>query len=153
MSIDWPIGRWVAAALLVTADGRYLMQLRDDVPTIMLPGHWSLFGGSIDAGESADAALRRELLEELEFAARDVALFTEMIVELPREPRRYDRMSFFAVSVTTGDIAGMVLREGADLRLFTPEALALEPRVAPWDLAAVMMHARQYQLFPRAQKR
>jgi 8-oxo-dGTP pyrophosphatase MutT (NUDIX family) len=153
MSIDWPIGRWVAAALLVTADGRYLMQLRDDIPTIMLPAHWSLFGGSIDEGESAAAAMRRELLEELEFPARDVALFTEMIVELPREPRRYDRMSFFAVPVTTGDIAGMQLREGADLRLFTPEALALEPRVAPWDLAAVMMHARQHQLFPRAQKR
>jgi hypothetical protein len=62
-------------------------------------------------------------------------------------------MSFFAVAITPGDVDGMVLREGADRRLFTPEALALEPRVAPWDLAAVMMHARRYQLFPRAQKR
>jgi len=153
MSIAWPIGRWVAAALMVTGDGRYLMQLRDDIPTIMLPGHWALFGGSIDEGESAETAMRRELMEELEFRASDVAPFTEMIVELPREPRRYDRMSFFAVAITPGDVDGMVLREGADRRLFTPEALALEPRVAPWDLAAVMMHARRYQLFPRAQKR
>src|SRR5689334_9608515 len=100
MSIDWPIGRWVAAALLVTGDGRYLMQLRDDIPTIMLPDHWSLFGGSVDPGETVEAALRRELMEELEFRARDVAAFTEMIVELPRDVRRYDRMSFFAVAIT-----------------------------------------------------
>jgi hypothetical protein len=44
----------------------------------------------------------------------------------------------------------MVLREGSEHRLFTPEALAAEPRVAPWDLAAVLMHARQGSLFPAA---
>jgi 8-oxo-dGTP pyrophosphatase MutT (NUDIX family) len=150
MSEARTIARWCAAALMVTADGRYLMQLRDDIPTIMLPGHWALFGGSIDAGETAEAALRRELMEELEFRAGAVAAFTEMIIELPREPRRYDRMSFFAVAITTADLAGMVLREGSEHRLFTPEALAAEPRVAPWDLAAVLMHARQGSLFPAA---
>lgn len=143
------IARWCAAALLVTPDGRYLMQLRDDKPTILLPAHWALFGGTVDAGETAAAAMRRELIEELEFSAPEIAAFTEMVVELPFVPPRFDRMSFFAVPVTERDEQAMVQHEGAGRRLFTPESLALEPRVAPWDLAAVLMHARRRVLFRR----
>jgi 8-oxo-dGTP pyrophosphatase MutT (NUDIX family) len=141
------IARWCAAALLVTADGRYLMQLRDDKPTILLPGHWALFGGTVDAGETAAAAMRRELIEELEFAAADITAFSEMIVELPFAAPRFDRMSFFAVPITERQEQAMVQHEGAGRRLFKPETLAREPRVAPWDLAAVLMHARQRSLF------
>lgn len=141
------IARWCAAALLVTPDGRYLMQLRDDKPTILLPAHWALFGGTVDAGETAAAAMRRELIEELEFSAPEIAAFSEMVVELPFAPPRFDRMSFFAVPITARDEQAMVQHEGAGRRLFTPAALALEPRVAPWDLAAVLMHARRRVLF------
>ena len=149
MSAAPPIARWCAAALLVTPDGRYLMQLRDDKPGILLPAHWALFGGTVDPGETAAAAMRRELLEELEFRARTVDAFGEMVVELPFVPPRFDRMSFFAVPITTSDEAAMVQHEGAGRCLFTPEALAAERRVAPWDLAAVLMHARREQLFRR----
>lgn len=143
------IARWCAAALLVTPDGRYLMQLRDDKPAILLPGHWALFGGTVDAGETAAAAMRRELIEELEFAAAEITAFSEMIVELPFAPPRFDRMSFFAVPITERQEQAMVQHEGAGRRLFTPEDLAREPRVAPWDLAAVLMHARRRSLFGR----
>ena len=147
MSAAPPIARWCAAALLVAPDGRYLMQLRDDKPTILLPGHWALFGGTVDAGETAAAAMRRELVEELEFDASEIAAFSEMIIELPFAPPRFDRMSFFVVPITERDERGMVQHEGAGRRLFTPEDLAREPRVAPWDLAAVLMHARRRSLF------
>ncbi len=147
MSKDPAIARWCAAALLVTPDGRYLMQLRDPKPTILLPDHWALFGGTVDPGETGEAALRRELLEELEFRAGVVTVFTEMIIELPFVKPRHDRMSFFAVPIEERDIAGMVQHEGAGMRLFAPAALAVEPRVAPWDLAAVLMHARRRSLF------
>ena len=144
-----PVGRWCAAALLV-CDGRYLMQLRDDKPGILLPEHWALFGGSLDPGEDAAAAMRRELAEELELPARDVTLFTEMSIVLPLRPSpRLDRMSFFVVPIDKGDLAGMVQHEGAGKRLFTPTALAREKRVAPWDLAVVLMHARAAALFTR----
>jgi hypothetical protein len=70
-----------------------------------------------------------------------------MTVLLPLAPPRRDRMSFFVVPVTAAEIAAMVQHEGAGKRLFAPQELAAEPRVAPWDLAAVLMHARGKTLF------
>ncbi len=147
MSDQRPIARAVAAALLATPDGRYLMQLRDDFPTIMLPGHWACFGGAIEPGETAAAALHRELIEEIGHRPRAAAFFIELTIDLPFAVPRTDRMTFFTVPIVPEDVDRMVLREGAGLRLFTPEALAAEPRVAPWDLAAVLMHARRTALF------
>jgi 8-oxo-dGTP pyrophosphatase MutT (NUDIX family) len=53
----------VLAVLL--ANGRYVMQLRDDRPGISDPGVWALFGGRIEPGETPRAALVREIQEEL----------------------------------------------------------------------------------------
>jgi 8-oxo-dGTP pyrophosphatase MutT (NUDIX family) len=61
-----------AAALLVDEQGRYLMQIRDDVPHILHPGALGLFGGALEAGEDAGAAVRRELDEEIGFVPRDL---------------------------------------------------------------------------------
>ena len=66
-----------AVALIVQHDGRYLMQLRSQTPGIFYPGHWGLFGGAVDDGESADQALLRELREELGLEFEDVQYFTE----------------------------------------------------------------------------
>jgi len=140
-------GRWCSAAVMPTPDGRYLMQLRDDKRGILLPDHWALFGGSVDVGETADEAMRRELREELEFQAREVIPLTEMTVVLPLSPPRRDRLCFYLVPILEEEVARMVQHEGAGKRLFTPEELSAERRVAPWDLAAVLMHARAQALF------
>jgi 8-oxo-dGTP pyrophosphatase MutT (NUDIX family) len=142
------IARWCAGALLVCGE-RYLMQLRDDKPNILLPNHWSLFGGTVDPGETAGEAILRELAEELEFRAREAVFFTELSIVLPFPSPRCDRMSFFMIEVTESDLDAMVQHEGAGRALFTAAALAEEPRVAPWDLAVVLMHARQSTLFGR----
>jgi 8-oxo-dGTP pyrophosphatase MutT (NUDIX family) len=136
-----------AAALLVTADGRYLMQLRDSNPAIFIPDHWCLFGGSVGPGETAAAAIVRELREELEFSAPEVAFFTEVLIEQPFAPPYTHQISFFTVPVNERDLPAMVQHEGADRRLLTASALAAEPRVAPWHLVAVLMHARRRVLF------
>jgi 8-oxo-dGTP pyrophosphatase MutT (NUDIX family) len=143
------IARWCAAALMVTPDGRYLMQRRDAKPSIVLPDHWGLFGGTIETGESGEDAIRRELNEELEYAAREVRAFTELDVVLPFATPRRDRISVYAVPIEAADVGRMVQHEGAGKRLFRPEDLAREDRVAPWDLAAVLMHARAATLFGR----
>ena len=112
----WPpvIARWCAAALLVHPDGRYLMQLRDDKPNILLPAHWGLFGGTIDPGEDPAAAIVRELEEELEFRPRDVVYFTELVVRLP----------------TRGPIASLNVSNAAAVALYELARRAPSP-VAP----------------------
>jgi ADP-ribose pyrophosphatase YjhB (NUDIX family) len=148
VQVSYEVGRWCAAGVLWTADGRYLMQLRDDKPGLLMRGHWACFGGSVDAGEGAEAALRRELREELDLAARETAFLTELAIRLPLAAApRWDRMSFFAVPVSAAEIDAMVLHEGQEMRLFAPEALAAEAKVAPWDLAAILIHARARPLF------
>ena len=54
----------VALAML-HRDGRWLLQLRDDIDSIIYPGHWGLFGGHVEPGESPADAVQRELEEEI----------------------------------------------------------------------------------------
>ncbi len=53
----------VAAAALVDVDSRVLIAKRPEGKT--LAGLWEFPGGKVDAGETPEAALRRELREEL----------------------------------------------------------------------------------------
>jgi 8-oxo-dGTP diphosphatase len=66
----------VAIAILRQAD-RYLMQLRDPLPTIVYPGEWGLFGGHLEADETPEAAVWRELYEEIGYTPPTLALFTQ----------------------------------------------------------------------------
>ncbi len=54
----------VALAVL-ERDDAWLLQLRDDLGSILHPGHWGLFGGHLDLGETPAEAVHRELLEEI----------------------------------------------------------------------------------------
>ena len=45
------------AAILVLEDGRYLLQLRDNIPEIWYPDHWGPFGGGVNPGEDEIAAM------------------------------------------------------------------------------------------------
>lgn len=123
--------------------------MRDDKAGLPLLNHWSLFGGGVEDGEAAEAALQRELLEELDFAARECRWFHEAIYVLPRPERRVSLRRYYAVPIEASDVDAMTLREGAGMRLLTPaDILALE-RIAPWDLGVILMHARHEAIFGR----
>ena len=56
------------SAILLNRQNSVLLQLRDDNPTILWPGHWTLPGGTVEPGETPDQAIAREMLEEMELA-------------------------------------------------------------------------------------
>jgi 8-oxo-dGTP diphosphatase len=56
------------AICILYREGKFLMQLRDDIPTILYPGLWGFFGGHIEAGETPEVAVVREIAEEIDYA-------------------------------------------------------------------------------------
>lgn len=137
------------AAILFTDDGHYLMQLRDGAPEIFMPRCWGLFGGRIEAGESAEAALLRELNEELDFVPRCCSPFTELVYSRSMWERGWAWKAFFEVPVSRGEVVAMNQREGAAMRLMTAGEICSQRRIVPWDVYGVMLHARRDVLVPR----
>lgn len=67
--------RYAVAAVFVEDElGRVALQLRDDIPTIRFPNHWSLWGGKVEQDETPLAAAVRELGEELTLTVQEDAL-------------------------------------------------------------------------------
>ncbi len=130
-----------AVALIVVDRTQYLLQLRDDKSGIFYPGHWGLFGGAIDSGETLEQGLRRELLEELGFAPREAAYFTEFTFDFAPHRGERVRRRYFEVQVTADEAANMELGEGADLRVWDAKDLLRQEPVTPYDAMAIWMHA------------
>ena len=64
----------VAMAILYQ-DNKFLMQLRDDIEGILYPGKWGFFGGHLELGETPELGLKRELIEEINYAVEQLKLF------------------------------------------------------------------------------
>jgi 8-oxo-dGTP pyrophosphatase MutT (NUDIX family) len=139
---------FVAAALIVTPDGRYLFQLRDDKPLLPLRNHWALFGGAVEPGEDGRAAILREIDEELSYKPGDCTWFHEAIFVLPRRKNRVVRKSVYLMPTDPAAVDHMILSEGAAMKLMTVAELLALPNVAPWDLNVVLMHSRVRTIFP-----
>ena len=61
-------GRQLVVAGIIKKDGKILLAQRNLKTTF--PGKWSFIGGKVEIGESLHAALRREILEEVELDAQ-----------------------------------------------------------------------------------
>ena len=106
----------VALAML-QRDGRWLMQLRDEIPTIVAPGCWGLFGGHLDPGETPEQALRRELLEEISWQPPTLELV--MVHHIHRRTAHVFR------SELSVPLEQLQLLEGQDMALVSAEELLL----------------------------
>ena len=60
------MARNVAIIILYDQDKKILLQHRAE-DAKRLPGYWAFFGGSIEAGETPEQAVKREALEELNY--------------------------------------------------------------------------------------
>lgn len=130
------------SAIIVDPGGRYLMQLRDDLPHVLYPGHWGLFGGGAEPGETHEAGFAREMMEELEYQPRAPQHFTDIFYRSPVDPRRLRRKIFYICKVTAPDLAAMVQHEGADRALFELPELLRQPKIIPSDIFGLLSHHR-----------
>ncbi len=103
------------AMAIIYQEGKYLMQLRDDLPEILYPGVWGLFGGHLDPGESPEGGLRRELIEEIGYRVDELTEFRCY------EDDRIIRYMYSCPLVVP--IEELQLNEGQDLGLLTPEEI------------------------------
>lgn len=103
------------ALAMAEQEGRWLLQLRDDIEGIVHPGTWGLFCGHLDPGETPEQALRRELHEEIRWEAPELSFWF-----LHRNPQR--DAHFFRTTLAV-PLEALDLREGQDLTLASLEEL------------------------------
>lgn len=101
---------YVAVAILYR-ESKFLMQLRDNIPNIIAPGCWALFGGHIEPGESPEIAVQREVMEEIGY---ELTNFTKFGIYRDEKAVRYVFQAPLLVPVSQ-----LVLSEGWDLDLLT----------------------------------
>ena len=89
----------VAAAVIERPDGRFLLAQRP--ARKVYAGYWEFPGGKVEAGESVEQALRRELQEEIGVTIGAVHLWR---VERVDYPHALVRLNFCKVYQWTGEL-------------------------------------------------
>lgn len=131
----------VAIAILFRGHD-FLMQLRDDVPNIVYPGHWGLFGGHLEPGETPEIAVVREVIEEIGYKISDPVKFGVYADDYPQGELRSKRVvrHVFAASIDV-NLSDLTLMEGWDMnflnqtdiergRHFSPRSNSFQPLVS-----------------------
>jgi len=105
--VERPVGRPVvdvAVGLLIAPDGRFLLTSRPVGK--VYAGYWEFPGGKLEAGESVEQALRRELQEEIGVTIGAAHAWRDSLVDYPHA---LVRLHFCKVFDWTGDLQ---MREG-----------------------------------------
>jgi len=117
-------GQQGVSAILINPEGQVLLQQRDDNPAIRYPGHWSLFGGTIEGRESAVDAVAREVKEEINFDLRNFGLFREFV--------QNNKQEFAFAGELNARLDELTLSEGQGMNFFFPSQLK-ELQIRPDD--------------------
>ncbi len=94
----------VAVGVLIKPNGDFLLTSRP--PGKVYEGYWEFPGGKLEAGETVEQALRRELIEEIGITIGSVHVWK---VELVDYPHAFVRLNFCKVFEWTGELQ---MREG-----------------------------------------
>jgi 8-oxo-dGTP diphosphatase len=114
-----PQHKRVVGAVLLDAEGRVLLQLRDDKPGLRYPNFWTFFGGAVEDGEAPDEAIQRELAEELDLG--DLPMRFWMAYQCPARtiPGLVVTTNFVYIGQMTRPLESLILREGQAMRYFS----------------------------------
>ena len=110
----------VATVILVDGRGWLLLQERDEHAPVS-PDSWGLVGGHVEAGESWDDAVHRELTEETGLVVPDLELwFDEVVQHSPKVSSHLaDRWRIWVAKVDLTD-EDVVLGEGRQIVFVDP---------------------------------
>jgi 8-oxo-dGTP diphosphatase len=100
----------VGVGAVVVDDGKVVLIRRKYEP---LKGHWSLPGGMVEIGETLEAALTREMLEETGLVV-DVGPVIEVFDRITRDEEQRVRYHFVLIDYLCWPSAGS-LRAGSDV--------------------------------------
>lgn len=89
----------VAVGILIDGEGRFLLTSRPEGKAYS--GYWEFPGGKLEAGESVETALRRELEEEIGVTVGVVQLWKVEVVDYPHA---LVRLHFCKVYQWTGEL-------------------------------------------------
>ncbi|TAE54049.1 MAG: NUDIX domain-containing protein [Nostocales cyanobacterium] len=101
------------AVVILYQKNQYLMQLRDNIPNIVAAGCWGLFGGHLEANETPEIALIREVKEEIDY---DITKFEKFGIYSDEKIIRH----VFSAPLLVG-LESLTLHEGWDMGFLTPE--------------------------------
>jgi 8-oxo-dGTP diphosphatase len=113
----------VVSAILVDRRGWLLLQERDE-HALVSPNQWGLVGGHLEAGETWEDAVHRELLEETGLEERGLELwFDEIVQHSPKASTHLaDRWVIFAKRSDATD-ADITVGEGRQIVFVDPERI------------------------------
>lgn len=105
--------------LILNDHNDILLQLRDDRSDIPFPNTWDLPGGHVEKGETSDACIARELMEEMGISPDPILPFG--IYDFP------DRLEYVYITHFNLDPTTVTLTEGQKIAWFSlTEASRLE---------------------------
>jgi mutator protein MutT len=109
----------VGVGAVIVDDGKVVLIRRRYEP---LKGHWSLPGGMVEVGETLQAALAREMLEETGLVV-EVGPVIEVFDRITRDEQRRVRYHFVLIDYLCRPVSGE-LRAGSDV----DAAIWVDPR-------------------------
>jgi 8-oxo-dGTP diphosphatase len=121
----------VVSALITNPAGAILLQLRSDNPDLEYANHWTLPGGYLEPGESLEAAIRREMLEEMK-----LDLPWEWVGVFHSRRGKGGRLrvaNHIYRAVYSGPAGALTLTEGQRVEWFSPEAVLDLPLAFSFD--------------------
>ena len=111
-----PPAKLTVVAAVIRRNGRLLLAQRPE--GVHLPGQWEFPGGKVETGESHEAALRREITEELGVTIEAGPLY---MVSEHQYPERTVHLHFFECRITAGEPEA---HSAVRLGWFRPEELS-----------------------------
>jgi len=113
----------ISQIILQNLQGEYLVYLRDNNPEIPFPNHWDLIGGHVEKRETPLEALKREMIEEIEFDSNNLRNFSFWKKYVCIEGDVTPNMKYIFQGVINKPINEIPLNEGQYLRFVNQEEL------------------------------